>query len=440
MSWTSLQEAERLTNVYDSDAVGIVRRLFHRLHDVDDLHAHSVGAYSAYAPVTIGAPCTRSNGGAGTSRAQARVAAIGETVERYSSAWLPHEELVRGSFEELQQDRHCLHPEEIQLFSDEQLDDPNFEFSRLGTHDVIEWVESQDVHTGRRTWIPAQLAFLNSSLATEHRIVHPTSNGLAFGSRHEEALCSAILELIERDAVMTAWYNRLTLPLIDIDSDSILKDYFDRHLRPSGLDISVVDLSILAGVPAAVSVVRNTHGETAPLGIGAAASSSPITAAIKAANEAVASRGWAALKQRQGTTLDPQSNWKQTINDFEDHIALYTNETMAERTRFLDSSQERVAVSEIASLQAEHPEDLYQQLAATLAGQGATVYSIDVSSPDVIEGGGAVIRAYSPQLQPLDVSYAARYLGGHRLRQRPVEVGLLTSPSDQFNDLPHPFP
>lgn len=440
MSWTTLQEATRLTDTFASEAVGIVRRLFHRLHDVDDLYAHSVGAYSAFAPVTLGVPCTRSNGGAGTTRQQARVAAIGETVERYSAAWLPEDDLKLDSYASLSQRVRCLDPEEVRLFSNEQLDRPGFKYSQLGVDDVIHWVESQEVHSGQRTWIPAQLAFLNSSLLTPRRIVHPTSNGLAFGSTHPEALCSAILELIERDAVMTAWYNGLTLPLIDVESDPTLSDYFDRHLRPSGLEISLVDLSVLAGVPAVVSIVRNGNSDIAPLGLGAAASPSPVVAAIKAANEAVASRGWAALKQRQGTTLDPRSDWNETIVDFEDHIALYTDVAMADQTKFLDSATARVAVADIPAIEAESPRDLYAQLAAILSKQGAQVYSVDVTAPDIREGGGAVVRAYSPQLQPLDVSYAARYLGGARLRRRPVDVGLLQEPVHNLNPLPHPFP
>ena len=45
---------------------------------------------------------------------------------------------------------------------------------------------------------------------------------MACGATLEEAILSGLLELVERDAFLIAWYNRLSLPLVDWSARSAL--------------------------------------------------------------------------------------------------------------------------------------------------------------------------------------------------------------------------
>jgi ribosomal protein S12 methylthiotransferase accessory factor len=55
---------------------------------------------------------------------------------------------------------------------------------------------------------------------------------------------------------------------------------------------------------------------------------------------------------------------------------------------------------------------------------------------------GMVAKVVAPELQPLDVAYDGRFLGGRRLYRAAFELGLRAEPAtfDDLNPHPHPFP
>ena len=65
--------------------------------------------------------------------------------------------------------------------------------------------------------LPAQLVFLEAPPGDPHVAV-PTSNGLACGTNASTTPSLAgLLEVVERDAFMLVWSNRLSLPLSRLD-------------------------------------------------------------------------------------------------------------------------------------------------------------------------------------------------------------------------------
>lgn len=440
--WTSRQDAERVMSAFVSPAVGIVRRLYERMRDVDELYAFSTGAEVCDARKVVGAAANRSNGGCGVTPESARLGAIGETVERYSAAWVPFDLLRQGTHEELSTaGLTCVAPDELTLFADWQFDRLAAPFTRFHQDTPLAWAESTRLADGARVWVPAQLIYLCPDLMRPQAIGYPTSNGLAYGSTPDEALVSAVLELVERDAVMTTWYQRLSMPLVDVESDQALSAFFERHVRPAGIDVSLVELSAFSGAPVVLAVVRNRASAVAPLGLGAAAGATPLRAATKAVSEAISTRGWVVSKQRDGQVVDPGSDFAETVRSFDDHISLYANRGLVPATEFLDASPLRARLDQIPALPDRSPGELRDALVSRLHDQGVDLYAVDATSPDVREAGGHVVKVFSPQLQPLDAGYHRRYLGGRRLRTRPVELGLVAADrADDLNPLPHPFP
>ena len=71
-----------------------------------------------------------------------------------------------------------------------------------------------------------------------------------------------------------------------------------------------------------------------------------------------------------------------------------------------------------------------------------TAYAVDVTAPDIADAGLRVAKVVAPELQPLDVAYDARFLGGRRLYRAAFELGLRDEPAtfDDLNPYPHPFP
>lgn len=442
--WTPQEESERVLSRFESPLVGIVPRLFEKVHDLDDVYSYSTGAQACDAKIVLGVPCNAYNGGGSTDRTGARLAAIGETVERYSASWIPQEALRLGSYAELTAEGlHCVSPEDLRLFTDDQLNGAGFPYVRFTEDTPLWWREGALLAAGRRVWVPARLLHLSNGFSDgDSRIGYSTSSGLACGITEEEAVLGGVFELIERDAFMQVWHAGLRMPQLDPASDPELAAFLRRYAEPSGVDIRLVDMTCFAGVPTVLAVTVNPYTDMAPVALGAASAATIRTAAIKAAVESYQTRTWVKAEQRDGNSIDAQGDFHGVLKNFDDHIRLYAGGPLVKELEFLTANPERIPLEGYPSFPEETPSQLLDALVDHLDQQGIDVLAVDMTSPDVREGGAAVFRAFSPQLQPLDVGYDARYLGGNRLRQRPYELGLVPAPlgDEDLNPLPHPFP
>lgn len=441
--WTELAVAERLFGQFSSDLIGIVTEVNQHLRDVDDVRAFSVGASTCETTHLTGERSTATNGGGALHERAAVVAAIAETVERYSATYLPDHAVIQASWRELTARGHnAVSPRQLRLFTDAQLAEPGFPFVGFTDDLTTSWVDGIDLASGERTWLPASLVFLSASREPAGRICYGTSNGLAAGCTWDEAALSGLLELVERDGFCTAWHNGLSMPQIDPASDPEVSAFFDLHVRPAGLSVALVDLSGFCHVPSVLAVVRNEANDIAPIGLGAAAAADPRRAIVKAVIEAFQTRVWMRAEQRNGMALPPDTDFTAEIHSFRDHVRLYSGPGLIEHTRFLDAGGDRVAVGDLPAVPGARPRQVLLGVLERLAAQGVQVYLADATSPDVRAGGAVVAKVVAPALVPLDAPFRARFLGVPRLRRRPVELGLLPWPrrDEELTPYPHPFP
>lgn len=427
---------------FASPLVGIAHRIFEQLHDVDDIRMAGVGAQACESTWLLGAPCNELNGGGAGDPRQARAAAVGETVERYSGAYVDPLALTLATPAELAaQGLDHVRPDELTLLAPEQLADPECPFAPFTDRTTLQWVTGADLADGHPVAVPAQLVHLIGQALGDTPIGYATSNGMACACTWEEAVLSGLLEVVERDAFMATWYGRLSLPRIDVSSSSELRRFFADHVDPAGLDVGLVDMSVLVDVPAVLAVVRNPGSGIAPLALGAAASADPATAVRKAVVEAFQTRTWAKAEQREGAVIDPATGLDQ-VHDFDDHVRLSLHPATIEAASFLDASPVTVPISALPAVDGDTPGRVVRNVIARLTAQGVRAVACDVTSPDVAEGGLVVAKVFSPQLSPLDSGYRTRLLGSRRLRERAYEVGVLDRPLDvsDLNPWPHPFP
>ncbi len=114
-----------------------------------------------------------------------------------------------------------------------------------------------------------------------------------------------------------------------------------------------------------------------------------------------------------------------------DSALVYTLPDMEAGYRFLLESQ-------TTPLPAIDRNDLSAiQLATELKQRGMQTIVIDVTTKDVRSLGLCVVRVLVPGMQPLDVWYRARHLGGRRLVQVPQKMGWPTAPT--WNPYPQPL-
>lgn len=432
----SLAKLESLVSAY----VGVVRGADEVLALTDDMPAPSVICQTGHCRELVGAGDAHRGTGAGPTIADARAAAVGEAVERYSACFTGSADAIVATAREL--GPKAVDPSRFALFADEQYAEPGFEYHRFTAETPVAWVRGWRLPHGAPAYLPAQLVYLAWSLSPdEARIGHATSNGLACHATLEEATLAGLLELLERDAFMITWTASISWPLLSWPSDPQLTDFERRYIRPTGLHTSAVDLSAVWGVPTVLGVARSDAPNEAPFGVGAGAAATVPRAVGRAFDEAVRVRSWA----RSIRYDDPAGELvlpAHEIREFDEHIRFYAYDDGARRASFLDASDDRRDVADVPCLEGASPRAQINALCDRLERQNASAYIVDVTSPDVADAGLHVVRVVAPELCPLDVEHAARLLGSQRLYEMPARLGMRTRRLrfDELNPDPHPFP
>ena len=231
--------------------------------------------------------------GKGSTRKQSEVSALCEAIERYSGVRCGEEICVRRRFIEFDAEDEAIHPNDVQLFSSEQLDNAqrinamghpyNIVPNHFDTEAEVDWTPVWSFTQGRHRYLPTSLLYsMPSELRSPAELI-ADSNGCAAGNTLEEAILQGFYELVERDAFAIWWYNRLRVPSVDISSfnDEFLSratDYYARCDR----DLWLLDITSDFGIPVFVALSRRLNAQTEDIIYGAGAHASPRTAALRA--------------------------------------------------------------------------------------------------------------------------------------------------------------
>jgi ribosomal protein S12 methylthiotransferase accessory factor len=436
---TRAEDALPWLRTFVSPLTGVVRGVGEILAAPDEHRLVSIGCELADATLTIGERLDGYTGSEHWSRPVAEAAAIGEAVERYSGSYVPADRLVLTAAERLP---GAVDPCRFALFSDAQYGEPRFPFRPFRPETLVSWVDGFALPGGEEVYLPAQLVYMpwRGWSDAEEPIGHATSSGLACGATLEEAVLTGLLELIERDAFMLVWHNRLSLPLLQWNLDSELAGLDERYFAPSGLSYSAVDLSVFFGIPVVLGVVHGQPGALAAIGVGAACAVSVRVAWRKALAEAFSVHRW--IRDRVLEHPEELDRPAEEIRTFDGHTVYYAHQKRASRAAFLDASAERRDVREVPPLEGQNVLEQIEAICSRLRRHEAAAYAVDVTSPEVAVAGLRVVHAVAPELCQLDVVEGARFLGGRRMYEAAFQVGLAPRPLTplDLNPDPHPFP
>ncbi len=236
--------------------------------------------------------------GKGSTRAQSEASALCEAIERYSGAYHGDEICCTHRYADLAVagDAAAIPPNDVQLFSERQLDDANNINARGHPYNIvpprldpeaeIDWSPVWSLTQNRHRHLPTSMLYSTPAEQRGSADFIADSNGCAAGNTLEEAILQGFYELVERDAFAIWWYNRLRVPGVDLESfgDDYLAaapDYYRRHER----DMWVLDVTADLGIPAFVAVSRRTGGDTEDIIYGAGAHTDPRIAALRAVCE-----------------------------------------------------------------------------------------------------------------------------------------------------------
>ena len=174
-----------------------------RLADITDMDVLRIPNYSAVVPGTEDYIWVYS--GKGPTREHAKASALMESIERYSS--LPSggpRKFVRSSYAELSKNTKVLHPDKI-------VEPTRFEYR---DDMLMDWLAGQDIVSDEQIMVPASIALFRYSPPPPavNPFAYFHTNGLASGNVMEEAVCHALCEIIERDAMSVAELRASAIP------------------------------------------------------------------------------------------------------------------------------------------------------------------------------------------------------------------------------------
>ncbi len=420
---------------------GVVHRLHEILGEPDDARLSYVACEMASREPTLQSPFEISAGGAHYELDYAIAAALGEALERYCATYVPRSTVLASAAEI---GAEAVTPERFALFSDDQYADEGFPFEAFGSDTRVRWVKGWSLPDGAEAYLPLQLTHIlrpGEVVRGESAIASGSSNGLALAGGTDEAIFLGLMELIERDAVMLTWANRLSFPRLDWSSDATLLEREQRHFAPTGLVYGAVDMSAFFGIPTALGLLRGPTGGPVRFGIGAASAASMHAACEKALRECFQTQP--ALKS--DLRAQPDRTFSPDFSDIEepaDHLYFYSQPENQGRLEFLDGSEQVRDIRDVPDLEGDDVASRIEAITARFQARGVSAYAVDVTTPDVETSGLRVIHVLSPELQPIDFAYRQRFLGGRRLYHAAHELGLRERPlrSADLNPFPHPFP
>ena len=359
--------------------------------------------------------------GTAESAELAGVIARAEAAERYATADVGRHELVRAAAAEL--DRPVTMSELFPFNERQRRTIPGLDPDDAGEQHL--WVAARGPG-GSQRMVAAECVFMRVQ-DPERRIPPSTrasSSGVAAHTDPEEARLRAFCELVERDAFMWHWVQRVSRERLDRASlppvvreqlDAADAGGFEAHLVNLTLDAYPVVLAVLIG-----------RGWICP---GIASHPDPARAAAKALGEAISIAWSAAVPDRE---LEPLA--MEDVDTPEEHLRFHHMAGLVEEDRFLAGTPDAIGIGEIAT-----PEGSVEEVAA---GVGELL-TFDLGSPATAPF--AVVRAIVPGMIPISFGYDREPLGVPRLTEpkTPLDGRVIGERLDtrELGPLtPHPFP
>jgi ribosomal protein S12 methylthiotransferase accessory factor len=427
-------QIERLLELV-SERVGLVRQLSRVMRAADEpqppvLYAATLSNFDfKRAP-----PIERGAAGKGITESEAIGGAIGEAVERYCASHVDRQRLYRTPLGEAP--AGAILPQDCTLYSEAQYRRPGFPHMRPTPELAIDWVRATELPDGRETWVPAVAVYMHgNTVMPGDALFTPSSSGLAAGTSVVEAVRSGLCELIERDAFLVMWMNRLAVPELAVDAHDDVLAGIVGHYACFGVELRLFDLTTDVGIPVvmALALAGDTAGPAAVVGLGCHLD--PQVAALRAAFEVCQVRP-SQMRRQNARTLAASE-----VRGIEDHSAFFAQRASLPELDFLLQGGRRRRLADLGSLaKADAGTDLATCVAA-LRKIGCRVAYAELTTADLAGYPIHVVRTLATGLQPIHFGDGLARLGSARLYEAAARMdpGHPPGNEDSLNPCPHPL-
>jgi ribosomal protein S12 methylthiotransferase accessory factor len=386
---------------------------------------------------------------------QSQLTAITEALERYGGQRPKGKRTgVRASYRQLGD--QALDPTTLGLHTAEEYALPGYRYVPYHHDLVCRWVWGYSFQRQSPILIPEHVVYYGLRHDAENAnalFVQETSNGCAIGNCLEEAIFHGILEVVERDAFLMAWYAQLSLPRLDPLSarDPLVGLLIENIERTTGYTILVFNSTLDHAVPCCcVMAVDEQERDGMPKMMCAAGSHPhPEHAVINALLELASMvrrdpHDWFQEKRTHALEMlvDPMA-----VRGIEDHSLLYFLPEAFERLSFLFHSQQQDTFQQAFDNFYHKPVsmDLRDDLSTLIdyyLRLGIDIITVDQTATEHALQNFCCVKVIMPGMLPMTFGHRYRRNSDfQRLYQVPYQLGYRIRPltDAELNPHPHPF-
>lgn len=355
----------------------------------------------------------------------AELKAVMEGVERFYSGEITVKELIRAR--EVDLHRQSVNPTELISYLDKQYR-KDLAIEPYSPRKIYYWKNAKIFPTEKDILLPIDLVFypIDREYAP-NLLTFGNSSGIAAGFSYEETLLRSLYEVIERDAFMIVWLNRLSLP--KINHISLPKMIQDRiyDIESKGFNVYLIDIT-LDTAPVVLAIAVNSN-KTPVIILGAASNLSILKCIGKALSEIEQGVYW---EFRDDSKKIKVVNPKKVLR-VKEHISLFRNIKFIQKAEFLWQGKTIPLKDDVIN-----SNDLEKLTALVQKNKGKII--VANITPKLEHLGLVILRAYILGFIPISFGYGLEPLGLNRIYDVPRKLNMKINSWDMFPPLPHPFP
>ncbi len=364
------------------------------------------------------------------SKRRALLKTVAETLERYNLAVYRKKDLLWESYSNLKD--KAINPRQFISFSKAEA---VLNFHRYKDHnEKLNWIRGTSLITGKKIFVPAQLVFVPYKFEKKESVINfPITTGAALYHSLEKAILTGLLEVIERDAFMVNYLNKLTRNLISIteSKDKSLKKIAS-SLKRYNLELYLLDISTDIPVYSIMAIVVDRTGLGPAVSVGLKSDTSIKNAIIGATEECFHPRPWVRELMIKMSKKDLERIKKdRLVYERKNRALLWSSPEMIKKIDFF------LAGSKKPIRDFPRKSNNLKNLLKWFKREKMEVIYVDITLPSLKREGLRVVKVLVPCLQPLYLDDRFPCWEGERLWRVPQRIGL--KPIKDIYTFPHPF-
>ena len=364
---------------------------------------------------------------------RSRDISIVESLERYSSCTWDDQELIFAA--EVDLDPEVVRgPNSWPRCSDRELSDPTSMLVPYDPRLPIRWKRAWSLTHHKEVLVPATLVHLRfQCLSRSELFAHSVSTGTAAHHSLSEAVLGGLLEVVERDSIALTWLQRLRLPRVEVDVDSLppeVRAYHDLGTS-TNIEVRIFDATTDFGIPVLYAMQLADSDPVLNQIVAATCDLDPQRALAKIHREFASLR----IALRSHARSEQDFNGVSVVGGAI-HQAISTHRGVF--NFFLDGPRSLRQLNEVGD-RPQPRENSLSWAVSKLAAAGAEVIVTDLTTDEAHRVGFHVVKVLVPQAMPLSFVHGARYLATPRLYEAPQAMGHTVHDEQHLNHEYQPF-